>query len=46
MKRTLCSTLIAGLFAVASHAGAADDHPKAAAASGVDVKAIDSGVRA
>ncbi|MBD8529610.1 MULTISPECIES: M13 family metallopeptidase [unclassified Massilia] len=52
MKRTLCSTLIAGLFAVASHAGAADDHPKAAAAaataaaSGVDVKAIDNGVRA
>lgn len=51
MKRTLCSTLIAGLFAVASHAGAADDHPKAAAVaagavSGVDVGAIDAGVRA
>lgn len=48
MKRSLCSTLIAGLFAVVSHAGAADDHPKATAAtaSGVDVKAIDSGVRA
>jgi len=51
MKRTLCGTLIAGLFAVASHAGAADDHPKAAAVasgavSGVDVGAIDAGVRA
>jgi len=51
MKRTLCSTLIAGLFAVASHAGATDDHPKAAAVasgavSGVDVGAIDAGVRA
>lgn len=51
MKRTLCSTLIAGLFAVATHAGAADDHPKAAAVaaasvSGVDVGAIDAGVRA
>ena len=51
MKRTLCSTLIAGLFAVASHAGAADDHPKTAgvaagAVSGVDVGAIDAGVRA
>ena len=46
MKRSLCSTLIAGLFAVASHAGAADDHPKVAAASGVDVKAIDGSVRA
>jgi predicted metalloendopeptidase len=51
MKRTLCSTLIAGLFAVASHAGAADGHPKAAAVaagavSGVDVAAIDAGVRA
>ncbi|KQQ86526.1 M13 family metallopeptidase [Massilia sp. Leaf139] len=51
MKRTLCSTLIAGLFAVASQAGASDDHPKAsvtvaAAVSGVDVKAIDPSVRA
>lgn len=51
MKRTLCSTLIAGLFAVATHAGAADEHPKAAAVaaasvSGVDVGAIDAGVRA
>lgn len=51
MKRTLCSTLIAGLFAVATQAGAVDDHPKAAAVaaasvSGVDVGAIDAGVRA
>ena len=40
MKPTLCSALIAGLFAVASHAGAAD------AVSGVDVAAIDASVRA
>ena len=40
MKPTLCSALIAGLFAVASHAGAAD------AVSGVDVAAIDPSVRA
>ncbi len=51
MKRTLCSTLIAGLFAVATQAGAADDHPKAAAVaaasvSGVDVGAVDASVRA
>jgi len=51
MKPTLCSTLIAGLFAVAAHAGASDDHPKAALApvaaiSGVDAAAIDTGVRA
>jgi putative endopeptidase len=53
MKRTLCSTLIAGLFAVAAHAGAHDENataaPSAAAAaavSGVDVAAIDTGVRA
>ncbi|MFC5459706.1 M13 family metallopeptidase [Massilia niabensis] len=42
MKRTLCSSLIAGLFAVASHAGAAPS----SAASGVDVAAVDTGVRA
>ncbi|MDB5749187.1 MAG: peptidase [Massilia sp.] len=55
MKRTLCSSLIAGLFAVASHAGAHEAAPAAgvaapssaaAAASGVDVAAIDAGVRA
>ncbi|QOL50298.1 M13 family metallopeptidase [Massilia litorea] len=57
MKRTLCSSLIAGLFVtgihLAAHAGGNDDHPKAAAAaapvatvSGVDVAAIDTGVRA
>ncbi len=51
MNPTLCSTLIAGLFAVAAQTGASDDHPKAsavvaAAVSGVDVAAIDSGVRA
>ena len=58
MKRTLCSSLIAGLFAVASHAGAHEANatvaalpaPAAAAASssssGVDVAAIDTGVRA
>jgi predicted metalloendopeptidase len=54
MKRTLCSALIAGLFAVAAHAGAHDADakapgtatPAAAAISGVDVAAIDSGVRA
>jgi predicted metalloendopeptidase len=39
MKPTLCSTLIAGLFVVASHAGAA-------APSGVDTAAIDPAVRA
>ncbi|MFC5513487.1 M13 family metallopeptidase [Massilia jejuensis] len=51
MQSILRSTLAAGLFAVAAHAGASDDHPKAsavvaAAVSGVDVAAIDSGVRA
>ncbi|MGX4642737.1 M13 family metallopeptidase [Massilia sp. SYSU DXS3249] len=53
MKRTLCSSLIAGLFAVASHAGAHEAVPAPAAtatavssASGVDVAAIDTGVRA
>jgi predicted metalloendopeptidase len=56
MKRSLCSTLIAGLFAVASQAGAheaaATPHtvaPSAAAAapaSGIDVAAMDTGVRA
>jgi len=53
MKRSLCSSLVAGLFAVTAHAGAHDDNartPTAAAAavaiSGVDVAAIDSGVRA
>jgi putative endopeptidase len=56
MKRTLCSSLIAGLFAVASHAGAHDaavaapvaapSTAAAAAVSGVDVAAIDTGVRA
>jgi putative endopeptidase len=57
MKRTLCSSLIAGLFAVASHAGAHDaaanatataapSTAAAAAISGVDVAAIDAGVRA
>lgn len=40
MKRSLCSSLIAGLFAIASHAGAAPS------SSGVDVAAIDTGVRA
>ena len=55
MKRTLCSSLIAGLFAVSIHAGAHDGPdtataaPSAAAASavsGVDTGAIDAGVRA
>lgn len=54
MKRTLCSSLIAGLLAVSVHAGAHDDHPKAATVatpaaatvSGVDTGAIDAGVRA
>ena len=56
MKRSLCSTLIAGLFAVASHAGAheapatpntvAPSAAAAAAASGIDVAAMDTGVRA
>ncbi|QNA87747.1 M13 family metallopeptidase [Massilia sp. Dwa41.01b] len=50
MKPTLCSTLIAGLFAAASHAGAHDavpaPAPAAAAVSGVDVAAIDRSVRA
>jgi len=53
MKRTLCSSLIAGLFVVSAHAGAHDATataaPTAAAASavsGVDTGAIDSGVRA
>jgi putative endopeptidase len=53
MKRSLCSSLIAGLFAVAAHAGAHDDNAKApaaavaapssaAAVSGVDVAAPSS----
>ena len=57
MKRTLCSSLIAGLFAVASHAGAHEAAPAsattaataarpAAASSGVELAAIDAGVRA
>ena len=53
MKRTLCSTLIAGLFAVAGHAGAhgeaATSAPSTATAnavSGVDKAAIDPAVRA
>ena len=56
MKRSLCSTLIAGLFAVASHAGAHEapatpntvspSAAAAAAASGIDVAAMDTGVRA
>jgi putative endopeptidase len=53
MKRTLCSTLIAGLFAVAAHAGAHDEAntsapstAAAAAVSGVDKAAMDTGVRA
>jgi predicted metalloendopeptidase len=57
MKRTLCSSLIAGLFAVASHAGAHEEAAPASApaaavvapsfsSSGVDVAAIDTGVRA
>jgi predicted metalloendopeptidase len=50
MKRSLCSTLIVGLFAGAAHATAADVPAKpvvqaAAQASGVDTGAIDSGVR-
>jgi len=39
MKPTLCSTLIAGLFVVAAHAGAA-------APSGIDTAAMDPAVRA
>ena len=56
MKRSLCSTLIAGLFAVASQAGAheaaatphtvAPSAAAAASASGIDVAAMDTGVRA
>ncbi|CAN7587000.1 M13 family metallopeptidase [Massilia sp. LjRoot122] len=53
MKPSLCSTLIAGLFAVASHAGAHDGAaaktvaPAAAGAvSGIEVTAMDRGVRA
>jgi len=55
MKRTLCSTLIAGLFAVTAHAGAHDAAAtpaaagapsSAAAVSGVDKAAMDAGVRA
>ena len=56
MKPSLCSTLIAGLFAVASQAGAyeapatpntvAPAAAAAAAASGIDVAAMDTGVRA
>ncbi|MFN3790099.1 M13 family metallopeptidase [Massilia sp.] len=56
MKPSLCSTLIAGLFAVASYAGAheaaatsntvAPSAAAAAAVSGIDVAAMDTGVRA
>ncbi|WP_313035501.1 M13 family metallopeptidase, partial [Massilia alkalitolerans] len=54
MKRSLCSTLIAGLFAVASHAGAHEAKPAApapsaavaGATSGIEVTAMDTGVRA
>jgi len=54
MKRRLCSTLIAGLFTVAVHAGAHDAAPapmpapaaSAGAVSGVDVAAMDRSVRA
>jgi len=54
MKRSLCSTLIAGLFAVASQAGAHEAKPAApapsaavaGAASGIEVTAMDTGVRA
>ncbi|MGX9217684.1 M13 family metallopeptidase [Massilia varians] len=54
MKRSLCSTLIAGLFAVASQAGAHEAKPAApapsaamaGATSGIEVTAIDTGVRA
>jgi predicted metalloendopeptidase len=57
MKRTLCSALIAGLFAGFAHAGAPAVHPAADAASaassaaaasarsGVDVGALDAAVR-
>ncbi|MBQ5947348.1 M13 family metallopeptidase [Massilia sp. ST3] len=55
MKRRLCSSLIAGLFALATHAGAHEPGaaapmpaPSAAAGavSGIDVAAMDRGVRA
>ncbi|WP_027864226.1 M13 family metallopeptidase [Massilia alkalitolerans] len=54
MKRSLCSTLIAGLFAVASQAGAHEAKPAApapsaalaGATSGIEVTAMDTGVRA
>ena len=54
MKRSLCSTLIAGLFAVASQAGAHEAKPAApapsaavaGAVSGIEVTAMDTGVRA
>ena len=54
MKPSLCSTLIAGLFAVASQAGAHEAKPAApapsaavaGATSGIEVTAIDTGVRA
>lgn len=56
MKASLCGTLIAGLFAVASQAGAheasatpntvAQSASAVAAASGIDVAAMDTGVRA
>ncbi|KFI07864.1 M13 family metallopeptidase [Massilia sp. BSC265] len=56
MKRSLCSTLIAGLFAVAVQAGAhetaatpntvAPSAAAAASASGIDVAAMDTSVRA
>jgi predicted metalloendopeptidase len=50
MKRSLCSTLVVGLFAGAAHAQAADVPAKPAVqaavpGSGVDSGAIDSGVR-
>ena len=56
MKRTLCSALIAGLFAGFAHTGAAVAHPAAdassatsatagSARSGVDTGAMDSAVR-
>ena len=58
MKRRLCSSLIAGLFTVAAHAGAHDGAHDAApapmpapaasagAVSGIDVASMDRGVRA
>ncbi|RZA32028.1 MAG: M13 family peptidase [Lysobacteraceae bacterium] len=51
MKRQLCSTLIAGLFAAAAHAGANEAAPApsavvAGSVSGIDVAAMDRSVRA